>query len=345
MIKINLQETFQQFKVKLLNFFKNSDTAAELDSYSDENSEIDGIFAESVDTMIDGACGKLKAYEEDRFNSLFYADAKDNKNYLITKVSNFLSFDTITKAQRYLPTTYGIENDYFYKALNLFFYATLLIDPKIEARFEVGYMLSRNRIEVGKAGYSEKLGKELPYYLTYLDGSKKLIVVDPIKGTAETITFHISLEYFKVVGQEFRIGETKWGVVKSDGSLEFLKPYDKGIRDYKAAERKVKRESGKKVKETTWQTVSLGSYCGSAKYMRVHSLIALMVYGLEVVKFGLMEANSILTIDHIDSKHDNNNIDNFALLTRQHNCSKGSKEVDSGFYIDYFSYLSGGSLV
>lgn len=345
MLKINLKESYAEFKKKIKAFFADKDAAAKLDSFSDENSEINCDFSETVDFMIHGACGKSKAYDDDNWSDMVYEDAKNDKNKMITKIAKFLSFDNLVQAQTYLPPTYGIENDYFFKALNAFFYALLMVDPTIEARFEVAYMLSKNKIEVGVAGHSEKLGKDLPYYLTYIDMTKKLIIVDPIKGTAETITFDRPISGLRVNDKLICFYSSKFGWVLEDGGIEFYKPYDKGIRDYKAAERKVKKESGKKVKDTCWQTVSLGSYKGSAKYMRVHSLIALMVWNLEIMKFGLMEANSIFTIDHINSKHDCNNVDNLALLTRQHNCSKGDKDNASGFYIDYFSYLSGGSLV
>lgn len=47
-----------------------------------------------------------------------------------------------------------------------------------------------------------------------------------------------------------------------------------------------------------------------------------MVYGLECVKYTLMEGNSILTIDHWNGVHYDNKIDNLQILTRKANYDK-----------------------
>ena len=46
-----------------------------------------------------------------------------------------------------------------------------------------------------------------------------------------------------------------------------------------------------------------------------------------------------MTVDHINSKHDDNRIDNFALLTRSANDSKGSKVDETSYYFDFFPYF------
>ena len=106
--------------------------------------------------------------------------------------------------------------------------------------------------------------------------------------------------------------------------------------DRKRAERERKREKGLKVEETPWLTTALDLVEGSAYNIRTHSFIALMVYGLEVMKYGIMENNSIFTIDHIDGRHNNNKIENLQLLTRKSNDQKKNKPND--FYFDYFWY-------
>ena len=40
MLKINLKESYAEFKKKIKAFFSDKDAAAKLDSFSDENSEI-----------------------------------------------------------------------------------------------------------------------------------------------------------------------------------------------------------------------------------------------------------------------------------------------------------------
>lgn len=339
MFRLNLKETYQELKAKIQGFFKDSMAAISVCSFSDENSECDLDFNVAVETLYNGANSIMENGKLDE-DSDWQVHRK--KKWCVSEVSRFLSFDNMSEAQTYLPPTYGIENDYFYNYLNIFFYSLLLIEPDIEARFEVGYKLDQNKVEVGTAGYSEKLQRELPYYLTYL--TKKLVVVNPITGQVETISFKKDITQLSVVDNGIYV-DGEWVGKVVDGGLEFVVKYDEVQRDFKEAERAAKRESGKKAKETCWKTINLGTYNRSNKNIRAHSLVALMVYGIEVMKFALMEANSPLTIDHIDSVHDNNAIDNLALLTRTHNCSKGCKTDGKGFYIDYFNYLSGGSLV
>lgn len=115
----------------------------------------------------------------------------------------------------------------------------------------------------------------------------------------------------------------------------------KGYSDRKAAERAKKIELGHKVKETCWQTTSLGKLKDSAYNIRAHSLICLMVYGLEPMMFALMGENSIFSVDHISGKHSDNRIDNLMIISNHANNVKKGKENYKGFIFDFGAFFLG----
>ena len=62
-----------------------------------------------------------------------------------------------------------------------------------------------------------------------------------------------------------------------------------------------------------------------------------MVYGYEQVRLAMTEANSCYTIDHINSKHSDNRIDNLALVSRKANNQKKGTDLK---IFDYFLYFN-----
>ena len=266
----------------------------------------------------------------------------------MSKISDFLSFSSEAHASKYLLKTPYIEDDFFYNVMEYTFYALVLLDAQIFRRFKTAYTLWQHSVEFGIAGYSEKTEKFYPYYLTYF--GNKIFIVNPIKGEVKGFERVGSLREKKITGlltgtlEEKRVAlaATSEGVyvplVEENlyGTIKEVQPTHLAQSDRKRAERERKREKGLKVEETPWLTTALDSVEGSAYNIRTHSLIALMVYGLEVMKYGIMESNSIFTIDHIDGRHNNNKIENLQLLTRKSNDQKKNKP--NSFYFDYFGY-------
>lgn len=266
----------------------------------------------------------------------------------MSKISDFLSFSSEAHASKYLLKTPYIEDDFFYNVMEYTFYAMVLLDAQVFRRFKTAYTLWQHSVEFGIAGYSEKFKKFYPYYLTYF--GNKIFIVNPIKGEVKGFERAGSLREKKITGlltgtlEEKRVAlaATSEGVyvplVEENlyGTIKEVQPTHLAQSDRKRAERERKREKGLKVEETPWLTTALDSVEGSAYNIRTHSLIALMVYGLEVMKYGIMESNSIFTIDHIDGRHNNNKIENLQLLTRKSNDQKKNKP--NSFYFDYFGY-------
>lgn len=266
----------------------------------------------------------------------------------MSKISDFLSFKSTDQAATHLMRTPYIEDDFFYNVLEYTFYALVLLDAQVFRRFKTAYTLWQHSVEFGSAGYSKKFNRFYPYYLTYF--GNKVFIVDSVKGEVKGFERTGHLRGKKITGlltgtlEEKRVAlaATSEGVcvplVEESlyGTLTEVQPTHLAQSDRKRAERERKREKGLTVEETPWLTTALDNIDGSAYNIRTHSFIALMVYGLEVMKYGIMENNSIFTIDHIDGGHNNNKIENLQLLTRKANDQKKNKP--NAFYFDYFGY-------
>lgn len=266
----------------------------------------------------------------------------------LTTISKFLSFTSKENAEKYLTQTPYIEENFMFNLLEYTFYAIVLIDSTIYRRFKTSYTLWQHSVDFGIAGFSEKFNKFYPYYLTYF--GNKIFIVDPIRGEVRGFEKTGSLREKKITGlltgtiEEKRVAlaATAEGVyvplVEENlyGTTKEVQPTHLAQSDRKQSERSRKREQGFQVEETPWLTTALDVIEGSAYNIRSHSFIALMVYGLEVMKYGIMDSNSIFTIDHIDGTHNNNKISNLQLLTRKANDQK--KFYPNAFYFNYFDY-------
>lgn len=330
---IKKESTFEGIMKERDRVFSNPDLCSNLSTFA-KNETKDYYYSIAVETLIDTAVAKMGVLSEPA-TRLYLDGLEDEKKLSVNRIIDFLSFESKEQAAENIPNQFWLEDDYFYNSLNLSFYALTILDPKIESRFEVGFILNKNKKCIGNAGYSEKLKMNLPYFLTFFD--KKLIIVDPVKGRVETISFKNKIKELYIKENKIWCDDIAFAE-KVKGKTEFLIPFDERQRDFRQAEREAKRKAGKKVKETSWRTIGLGSLRGSNKNIKEHILIALMVFGINVCRFTMMEGHSIYTIDHKNGIHDCNKIDNFDLLPRKANNSKG--DTEKGFF-DWFFYLSG----
>lgn len=269
-------------------------------------------------------------------------------NKCMTNISKYLSFSTSEQAAKGLLSTPYINEDFIFNILTYTYYALVLIDKKIYRRFEVAYTLWQHSVKVGMAGYSEKFNRFFPYYVTYF--GNKIFLVNPIEGWVKAFKKSGKLRKKKINGILTGVINDKCVVLAatSDGlyvpliegntffGLKEIQPAYLAQKDTKKSERKKKRERGLKSKEKPWLTTTLDKIDDSTFTIKTHSMIALMVYGLEVMKYGVMEGNSIFTIDHINGIHNDNNIENLQLLTRISNDKKRNKPQN--WYLDYFIY-------
>ena len=107
-----------------------------------------------------------------------YKDKLFDLNNLTTTLSDALTIAGENPA-RYLPSVWS-KDTFIHTIFNQVHLGMCIIDSEIRERAEVGYILEQNKVEIGVSGYSKKLGKDLPYYITKFDDY--IFVINPIKG-------------------------------------------------------------------------------------------------------------------------------------------------------------------
>lgn len=236
------------------------------------------------------------------------------------------------KPDEFLPSVW--KNSMEEEMLNTTYYALALMNNKFRKRAETGYLLDSNKVKIGCSGYSKKIKKFIPYYLTTFNDY--IFLIDAIRGLVYRSNTRFDNAALMQVGNKVFCGDKLVAQEKEDCSTEFCFDKEPWMKDLKEKERANKRAKGHQVKETKWLSVPLGDLNSSNTYIRVHTLICLMVYGFDIVKYGLMDGSSIWSVDHSNSIHDDNSIDNLAFVTRSANSSKKDKQIS---VFDYFLYF------
>lgn len=273
--------------------------------------------------------------------------AEENDNF--TQISKYFTCSSEEEIYRKIGSMKFTRNSTFYNCLVESFYGLVLVHEEVGRSFMRAYMLWQHSVAIGSTGYSERLQKEIPYYFTFF--GKKVLFINPIVGivkwldigigTPEQLIIEENKETVDVVlkFQNRKIQLCRW--FKTEKRLAIHRKAKKGYSDRKAAERAKKNELGHKLKETCWQTTSLGKLKDSVYNIRVHSLICLMVYGIEPMMFALMGENSIFSVDHISGEHSNNKLENLMIVSNSANNSKKGKENYKDFMFDFGAFFLG----
>ena len=278
-----------------------------------------------------------------------YEEYNEQENQSFTKLSKFFACGSEKEVYSKIGTEkYNPETEFY----NLFiesFYGLAMVHEEVQRSFMRAYTLWQHSISAGCAGYSERLQKYLPYYFTYF--GSKVLFIDPVKGEVEWLEVwtgtptSMYIEKYKEYVEVFVEYEKRKRPIcrwyREEKRLNFQVKRHKGHSDRKEAERREKRAAGHKVKETTWQTTALGNFEGSAHNIRTHSLICLMVYGLEPMLPALMNSNSIFSVDHISGEHSDNRIENLRIVSNNDNNSKKGKTDFESFIFDWGLFYLG----
>ncbi len=284
-------------------------------------------------------------------NAINKAQDKAGENdYSLKDISKFLSFESKAVADERLLSGVYLQSNFILTLLQLAFFALVYTDFKTRRRFELAYNLWRNAIEFSFAGCVEELGRMLPYYMTYY--KKSVFIIDPISGEIKRFLKNGDLRNTNIIGlikdgiysKEviFAITERREKVPLVEYTEWSYKEISKANVFSKDMRKSERMKSGNTV-EKMWLSTDICQYENeigqkSSYYLKDHLFIALMVYGLEAMKYVVMEGQSILTIDHIDGVHFHNNISNLSLLTR---CQNAQKERGSGeFYFNFYEYFN-----
>lgn len=304
-------------------------------SYTDLETGMNDNFIWATGILLDAAenkvrQGSLDAYDDGRVE------------VAISDMSAGMSFPRVSYAESSLPKVWkgSYEGNLFeYSYLGLIF-----LKEEVRARFEKAYEVWRNSCSYGER-VNERTGfKYGVWYFTSFDSY--FFAINPMKGlvlrSMERAYKDISRLHIVEQGDCVWVEDIKSGLRLASINKETLRinpthPMDEVGSDLKKSEKEKRIAEGKKQKQTRWLSVNLGKYNGSNSYMRVHSLICLLVYGLEIMAPAIMEANSIFTVDHIDGVHDNNCLENLQLVSRKNN---NNKKGSSLTIFDYFCYFN-----
>lgn len=239
------------------------------------------------------------------------------------------------KPDKYLPKVWkgSVEEE----ILSNTYWALTCIDDMYRKRAEVGFILDRNKVEIGKSGYSEKLQRDLPFYMTIFD--KRIFFIDPIRGIVYKSKENRFSDYIGFSKRGSEIYYNGWKIAEEVvGGVDVKIDFEVDMRDLKKSEKEELWAQGFDIKNTCWLTTHLGYLGGSNTYIRSHTFIMLMVYNFEAVRYSLMERHSIMTIDHQNANHSCNKIDNLALVTRTANNQKKDTQLK---IFDYGLYFMG----
>ncbi len=237
---------------------------------------------------------------------------------------------------KYLPKVWkgSVEEE----ILSNTYWALTCIDDMYRKRAEVGFILDRNKVEIGKSGYSEKLQRDLPFYMTIFD--KRIFFIDPIRGIVYKSKENRFSDYIGFSKRGSEVYYNGWKIAEEVvGGVDVKIDFEVDMKDLKKSEKEELWAQGFDIKNTEWLTTHLGYLGGSNTYIRSHTFIMLMVYGFDAVKYSLMERHSIMTTDHQNSKHNDNRIDNLALVTRTANNQKKDTNLKIFNYGMYFMGL------
>ena len=276
--------------------------------------------------------GSLDAYDDNRVT------------VALSDMSAGMSFPRVSYAESSLPKVW--QGSYEYNLFTYAFLGTLFLREEVMARFEKAYEVWRNSCSYGTETNKRTGFTYGTWYFTTFDNY--FFAVSPYKGlvlrSVERAYKNISRLHTVDRGSAIWVEDVATGykVATIDKETLRLTPshqMDEVGSDLKKSEKEKRIAEGKKQKQTRWLSVNLGKYNGSNSYMRVHSLICLLVYGLEIMAPAIMEANSILTVDHINGTHDDNRIENLQLVSRKNNNNKKGSSLQIFDYFCYFNNL------
>lgn len=283
------------------------------------------MFHEAATTLITVASEKVQNINSDAIAGFMGDGTKGTKfNTYVQNINHGLTFYSSADKERFWLKTPYIEYDYIFNLLQYAFYAIVILHPLVYRRFYAAYIMWQNMMDMGIGGIYENqfifdkitfFGKNNIFYIKPTSGQIYKLEVASFKGLkGKTISDFTTIENG---GCSYLCAEL------TDGSL--VKLFNCTTKNFCGALTKQgiprkKSEGGK-----GWLSFCLGECLDpstqkiSAFNMQNHTITALSIYGLDVMKYGIMDFLSILTIDHINGIYDDNSPENLRLVTTDAN--------------------------
>lgn len=340
LMKFSKDKTFGEFKKELKDKFGTKGFSGEVQSSYTNPFDISGMpdeFTYATGILLDAAENMVRKGSIDAYDS-------GRVEVCLSDMSTGMSFSRVNYAESSLPKAW--KGSYECNLFEYSYLGLLFLREEVAARFEKAYEVWRNSCSYGER-VNERTGfKYCVWYFTSFDNY--FFAVNPFKGlvlrSMERAYKDISRLHIVEKGDSVWVEDIQSGLRLASINKESLRilpthPMDEVGSDLKKSEKEKRIAEGKKQKQTRWLSVNLGKYNGSNSYMRVHSLICLLVYGLEIMAPAIMEANSIFTVDHINSQHDDNRLENLQLVSRKNNNNKKGSALQIFDYFCYFNNL------
>lgn len=334
MIKLEKHKDFFQFMEEVKEKFANGNIIEDLQVKCLEHDvtgslpEIVGhfkIFHDAAATLIAVASEKVQNINSDAIVGFMGDGTKGTKfNTYVQNINHGLTFYSSADKERFWLKTPYIEYDYIFNLLQYSFYAIVLLNQMAYRRFYAAYTVWQNIYDMETGGICENqyimdkltcFGKNNIFYIKPYSGQIYKLEVASFKGLkGKTISDFTTIEKD---GCSYLCAEL------TDGSL--VKLYNRTTKNFCGALTKQGIVRKKSEDGMGWLSFCLGEYLDpttqkqSAFNMLNHTLIALSIYGLDVMKYAIMDFLSIFSLDHINGIHDDNRPENLRLVTTDAN--------------------------
>ena len=352
MIRLEKYKNFFQFMEEVKEKFANNNIIEDLQEkclahdFTGSLPEIVGhfkVFHDAATTLIAVASEKVQNVNPDAIAKFVGDGTKGSKfNMYVQNINHDLTFYSNADKEKFWLKTPYIEYDYIFNLLQYAFYAIVILHPLAYRRFYTAYRMWQNMLEMEIGGICENqfvfdkltyFGKNNVFYIKPSSGQIYKLEVASFKGLkGKTISGFTTIEND---GCSYLCAEL------TDGS--WVKLYNRTTKNFCGALTKQgiprkKSEGGK-----GWLSFCLGEDIDpttqkqSSFHLLNHTLIALSIFNLDVMKYAIMDFLSIFTLDHINGVYDDNRPSNLRLVTSDANAKlEHSKAVLPFDFLKYW---------
>ena len=278
------------------------------------------VFNDSATALIRVASEKIQGTHSDVIDAFLGGSKKGSQfNLCVQNINHDLTFYSREDKELFWIKTPYIEYDYVFNLLQYAFYAIVILHPLAYRRFYAAYMVWQNMLDMENGGVYKNqfvfdkityFGKNNIFYIRASAGQIYKLEISSFKGLkGKTISKFITVDKD---GCSYLCAEL------TDGS--WVRLYNKTSKSFCGALTKQGIPRKKSEGGMGWLSFCLGEYndpttqSQSAFHMLNHTLVALSISELDVMKFAILDFLSIFSLDHINGTYDDNKPENLRLV-------------------------------